>query len=130
VPKAIIDGSHLPPCARAPLTAIRREASRPQGSRVLGHIAAALHRLLTVRLRDHLFCFDESACTSRSPESATPSRCGGPRDLGKPVRATEDCRTCVEGSDIVCGKPRALRARSIAEDRVDQQGALGLPYGT
>jgi len=101
VPKAIIDGSHLTDMRTGAVTAIGAKYLARKGSKVLGHVGARGTAYWNVRLLDRLFGFDEIRVHSRRPESREAFAKRLTRDLGKPVWATADWRSCVEGADIV-----------------------------
>jgi alanine dehydrogenase len=51
-------------------------------------------------------------------------------DLGKPVRATEDWRSCVEGADIVVEASRLSQPDPLLKTEWISPGAFVVPYGT
>jgi alanine dehydrogenase len=52
------------------------------------------------------------------------------RDLGKPVKATQDWRDCVEGADIVVEASRLTEPAPMLKTAWIKKGALVVPYGT
>jgi ornithine cyclodeaminase/alanine dehydrogenase-like protein (mu-crystallin family) len=52
------------------------------------------------------------------------------RDLGKPVKATQDWRDCVEGADIVVEASRLTEPAPLLKTAWIKKGALVVPYGT
>src|SRR5262250_637977 len=101
VPKAIIDGSHLTDMRTGAVTAIGAKYLARKEARVLGHIGARGTAYWNVRLLDHLFDFAEIRVHSRRRESRDAFAARLARDLGKPVIATTDWQSCVQGADIV-----------------------------
>jgi len=130
VPKAIIDGSHLTDMRTGAVTAIGAKHLARKGARVLGHIGARGTAYWNVRLLDHLFHFDEIRVHSRRPESRDAFAARLSRDLGKPVIATDDWRTCVEGADIVVEASRLMKPEPMLKTAWIKPGALVVPYGT
>src|SRR3981189_2409523 len=130
VPKAIIDGSHLTDMRTGAVTAIGAKHLARKDARVLGHIGARGTAYWNVRLLDHLFGFEEIRVHSRRPASreAFPARLS--KDLGKPVTATGDWRSCVEGADIVVEASRLLEPAPMLKTAWIKPGALVVPYGT
>ena len=70
-----------------------------------------------------------SACT-RAARAASRSPARLAEDLGKPVLATADWRSCVEGADIVVEASRLSEPQPLLETRWIAPGALVVPYGT
>src|SRR3984885_12021839 len=108
VPKAIIDGSHLTDMRTGAMTAIGAKLLAPKGSRVLGHIGARGTAYWNVRLLDRLFDFEAIRVHSRRPESRDAFAARLARDLGKPVKTTEEWRDCVEDADIIVEAARLI----------------------
>src|SRR3982751_2192877 len=100
-PLAVIDAAGLTDMRTGAVTAIGARHLARADSKVLGHIGARGTAYWNVRLLDHLFDFDEIRVHSRRPESRDGFAAKLSADLGKPVVATEDWRSCVEGADIV-----------------------------
>jgi ornithine cyclodeaminase len=129
-PKAIIDGSHLTDMRTGAVTAIGAKYLARNGSKVLGHVGARGTAYWNVRLLDRLFAFDEIRVHSRRPESRNAFAERLSRDLGKPVVATEDWRSCVEGADIVVEASRLLQPEPMLKTEWIKPGAFVVPYGT
>jgi len=83
-----------------------------------------------VRLLDHLFRFDEIRVHSRRPESRDAFAARLAKDLGKPVIATEDWQSCVEGADIVVEASRLMQPTPLLKTEWIKRGAFVVPYGT
>lgn len=130
VPKAIIDGSHLTDMRTGAITAIGAKYLARKGSRVLGHIGARGTAYWNVRLLDRLFGFDEIRVHSRRPESREAFAARLSRDLGKPVIATEDWKSCVSDADIVVEASRLNEPTPLLKTEWIKPGAFVVPYGT
>jgi ornithine cyclodeaminase len=130
VPKAIVDGSHLTDMRTGAVTAIGAKYLARKGAKVLGHIGARVTAYWNVRLLDRLFGFDEIRVHSRRPESREAFAARLSRDLDKPVRATEDWRSCVEGADIVVEASRLAAPEPLLKTAWIKSGAFVVPYGT
>ena len=117
VPKAIIDGSHLTDMRTGAVTAIGAKYLARKDAKVLGHVGARGTAYWNVRLLDRLFGFDQIRVHSRRPESRDAFAERLSRDLGKPVRATADWRSCVEGADIVVEASRLPYGTKSADER-------------
>jgi alanine dehydrogenase len=130
VPKAIIDGSHLTDMRTGAVTAIGAKYLARKRARVLGHVGARGTAYWNVRLLDHLFDFAEIRVHSRRPESRNAFAARLSADLGKPIRATEDWRSCVEGADIVVEASRLPEPQPMLRTEWISKGALVVPYGT
>jgi ornithine cyclodeaminase len=130
VPKAIVDGSHLTDMRTGAVTAIGAKYLARKNARSLAHVGARGTAYWNVRLLDHLFDFDEIRVHSRRPESRNAFAERLARDLNKPVRATEDWRTCVEGADIVIEASRLSRPEPLLRTEWIAKGAFVVPYGT
>jgi ornithine cyclodeaminase len=129
-PRAVIDASLLTDMRTGAVTAIgARHLARPS-SRVLGHVGARGTAYWNVRLLDGIFGFDEIRVHSRRRESREAFAQRLSRDLGKPVRATEDWRDCVEGADIVVEASRLSAPEPLLRTEWIAPGALVVPYGT
>ena len=101
MPRAILDATVITDMRTGAVTAIGAKHLARKGSKILGHIGARGTAYWNVRLLDHLFDFDEIRVHSRRPESRDGFAAKLSADLGKPVKAAEDWRSCVEGADIV-----------------------------
>ena len=130
VPKAIIDGSHLTDMRTGAVTAIGAKYLARKGSKILGHIGARGTAYWNVRLLDHLFRFDEIRVHSRRPESRDAFAARLAKDLGKPVIATEDWQSCVEGADIVVEASRLMQPTPLLKTEWIKPGTFVVPYGT
>lgn len=129
-PTAIVDGSHLTDMRTGAVTAIGAKYLARKGSKVLGHVGARGTAYWNVRLLDHLFGFDEIRVHSRRPESRDAFADRLSRDLGKPVRVTEDWRSCIEGADIVVEASRLTKPEPMLLTEWIKPGAFVVPYGT
>jgi alanine dehydrogenase len=130
VPKAIIDGSHLTDMRTGAVTAVGAKYLAHKGSKILGHIGARGTAYWNVRLLDHLFHFDEVRVHSRRPESRDAFAARLAADLGKPVIATEDWKSCVEGADIIVEASRLMQPTPLLKTDWIKRGAFVVPYGT
>jgi alanine dehydrogenase len=130
VPKAIIDGSHLTDMRTGAVTAIGAKYLARKEARVLGHVGARGTAYWNVRLLDHLFDFGEIRVHSRRPESRNAFAARLTADLGKPIRTTEDWRSCVEGADIVVEASRLAEPQPLLRTEWIAKGTLVVPYGT
>jgi ornithine cyclodeaminase len=130
VPTAIIDGSHLTDMRTGAITAIGAKYLARRGSKVLGHVGARGTAYWNVRLLDRLFNFDEIRVHSRRLESRDAFAERLSKDLGKPVRATEDWRSCIEGADIVVEASRLMQPEPLLKTEWIKPGAFVVPYGT
>lgn len=130
IPKAILDASGITDMRTGAVTAIGAKHLARKGSKVLGHVGARGTAYWNVRLLDRLFGFDEIRVHSRRPESRNAFAERLSRDLGKPVRATEDWQSCVEGVDIVVEASRLNAPEPMLKTAWIKPGALVVPYGT
>ena len=130
VPKAIVDGSHLTDMRTGAVTAIGAKYLARKESKVLAHVGARGTAYWNVRLLDRLFAFDEIRVHSRRPESREAFAARLSRDLGKPVRATDDWRACVEGADIVVEASRLNAPEPLLKTEWIKRSAFVVPYGT
>ena len=129
-PKAILDASSITDMRTGAVTAIGAKYLARKGSKVLGHIGARGTAYWNCRLLDGLFDFDEIRVHSRRIESQTAFAERLSRDLGKPVIATSDWRSCVEGADIVVEASRLTQPEPLLKTEWIKPGALVMPYGT
>ena len=129
-PKAIIDGSHLTDMRTGAVTAIGAKHLARRASKILGHVGARGTAYWNVRLLDRLFDFDEIRVHSLRPESRGAFAARLARDLGKPVKATQDWRDCVEGADIVVEASRLTEPAPMLKTAWIKTGAFVVPYGT
>lgn len=130
VPKAILDASGITDMRTGAVTAIGAKHLARKGSKILGHVGARGTAYWNVRLLDRLFGFDEIRVHSRRFESRNAFAERLSRDLGKPVRATEDWQSCVEGADIVVEASRLNAPEPMLKTSWIKPGALVVPYGT
>jgi ornithine cyclodeaminase len=130
VPRAIIDGSHLTDMRTGATTAVGAKHLARKGSRVLGHVGARGTAYWNVRLLDRLFDFDEIRVHSRRPGSRDAFAARLAHDLGKPIRATENWRDCVEDADIVVEASRLTEPTPMLKTEWIKKGAFVVPYGT
>lgn len=130
IPKAILDASGITDMRTGAVTAIGAKHLARKGSKVLGHVGARGTAYWNVRLLDRLFGFDEIRVHSRRPESRNAFAERLSRDLGKPVRVTEDWQSCVEGADIVVEASRLNAPEPMLKTAWIKPGALVVPYGT
>jgi alanine dehydrogenase len=129
-PKAILDASGITDMRTGAITAIGAKYLARKGSKVLGHIGARGTAYWNVRLLDRIFDFDEIRVHSRRPESRNGFADRLSRDLGKPVIATENWQTCVEGADIVVEASRLNAPEPMLKTEWIKPGAFVVPYGT
>lgn len=130
VPKAIIDASHLTDMRTGAVTAIGAKYLARKNSRVLGHVGARGTAYWNVRLLDRLFNFEEIRVHSRRPESRNAFATRLSKELGKPVKATSDWCSCVEGADIIVEASRLREPAAMLKTEWIKRGAFVVPYGT
>ena len=130
VPKAIIDGSHLTDMRTGAVAAIGAKYLARKNSRVLGHVGARGTAYWNVRLLDRLFNFEEIRVHSRRPESRNAFATRLSKELGKPVKATSDWCSCVEGADIIVEASRLREPAAMLKTEWIKKGAFVVPYGT
>ncbi|PBB95173.1 ornithine cyclodeaminase family protein [Mesorhizobium sp. WSM3862] len=129
-PRAILDATVITDMRTGAVTAIGAKHLAKKSSRVLGHIGARGTAYWNVRLLDHLFDFDEIRVHSRRPESRDAFAAKLAGDLGKPVVAVADWKSCVEGADIVVEASRLPEPQPLLKTAWIKRGALVVPYGT
>jgi alanine dehydrogenase len=129
-PVAIVDAAGLTDMRTGAVTALGARHLARNSCRVLGHIGARGTAYWNVRLLDSLFHFDEIRVHSRRPESRDAFAQRLSRDLGKPVRATEDWESCVRGADIVVEASRLSKPEPMLRTEWIERGAFVVPYGT
>jgi ornithine cyclodeaminase len=112
------------------VTALGAKHLARKTSKILGHIGARGTAYWNVRLLDHFFDFDEIRVHSRRPESRNEFAAKLSADLGKPVTAVDDWRSCVEGADIVVEASRLPEPQPLLKTEWIKPGALVIPYGT
>ena len=109
----------------------RREASRAQRIRACsGTSARAAPPTGTCACSIICSASTKSACIRAGPESRDAFAARLSRDLGKPVTATDDWRSCVEGADIVVEASRLAAPEPMLKTAWIKPGALVVPYGT
>lgn len=128
--KALLDASGLTDMRTGAVTALGAKHLARREARVLGHVGARGTAYWNVRLLDHLFGFEEIRVHSRRPESREGFAARLAADLGKPVRAVDDWRSCVEGADIVVEASRLTEPQPMLRTAWIKPGALVVPYGT
>jgi ornithine cyclodeaminase len=129
-PVAVMDAAGLTEMRTGAVTAVGAKYLAPARPRALGHIGARGTAYWNVRLLDGLFGFDTIRVHSRRPASRTAFAERLARELGKPVTATADWRSCVEGADIVVEASRLREPRPLLRTEWVKPGALVIPYGT
>lgn len=130
MPTAIIDATAITDMRTGAVTAIgARHLARPD-SKILGHVGARGTSYWNVRLLDHLFDFDEIRVHSRRPESRNAFAERLERDLGKPIRVTDNWRDCLEGADIMVEASRLPEPAPLFRTEWVKKGAFVVPYGT
>jgi ornithine cyclodeaminase len=130
MPVALLDATAITDMRTGALTALGAKYLARADSRVLGHVGARGTAYWNVRLLDRLFDFAEIRVHSRRPESREAFAARLSRDLGKPVRATADWQSCLEGADILVEASRLERPTPLFRTRWVRPGALVVPYGT
>jgi len=129
-PVAVIDASGITEMRTGAVTAVGAKYLAPERPRTLGHIGARGSAYWNVRLLDRLFGFEKIRVHSRRPESRERFAERLSRELGKPVIATADWRSCVEGADIVVEASRLSAPEPLLRTEWIKPGALVVPYGT
>ena len=129
-PAAVIDASGITEMRTGAVTAIGAKYLGPARPRALGHIGARGSAYWNVRLLDRLFGFETIRVHSRRPASREGFAARLSRELGKPVVATADWRSCVEGADIVVEASRLSAPEPMLRTAWIKPGALVVPYGT
>ena len=129
-PIAILDASGITDMRTGAVTALGAKYLALKNSKILGHIGARGTAYWNVRLLDSMFDFDEIRVHSRRPESRDAFAKRLSQDLGKPVVATTDWQSCVEGADIVVEASRLDQPTPILKTEWIKPGAFVVPYGT
>ncbi len=129
-PRAIIEASGITDMRTGAVTAVGAKHLARKNSRVLGHIGARGSSYWNVRLLDSLFHFDEIRVHSRRPESRNAFAERLTADLGKPIVATADWQSAIEGADIVVEASRLVAPEPLLRTAWIKPGALVMPYGT
>jgi len=130
VPLAIIDATGITDMRTGAITALGGKYLGRKGSKVLGHIGARGSSYWNVRLLDSLFHFDEIRVHSRRPESRESFGARLSRDLGKPVKVTDNWEDVVRGADIVVEASRLEAPAPLMKTEWIKPSALVVPYGT
>ena len=130
MPRALVDATAITSMRTGALTAIGARHLARADSRILGHVGARGTAWWNVRLLDHLFDFAEIRVHSRRPESRDAFAAELGRTLGKPVTATTDWRSCLDGADIMVEASRLERPEPLLRTSWVVPGALVVPYGT
>jgi ornithine cyclodeaminase/alanine dehydrogenase-like protein (mu-crystallin family) len=130
MPLAVIDATAITDMRTGAMTAIGAKYLARRDSKVLGHIGARGTSYWNVRLLDRLFDFDEIRVHSRRPESRNAFAERLARDLGKPIKVTEDWESCVRGADIVVEASRLPEPTPLLKTAWIEKGAFVVPYGT
>ncbi len=129
-PIAVIDASGITDMRTGAVTAVGAKYLARDSPKVLGHIGARGTAYWNVRLLDRLFGFETIRVHSRRQASREEFAARLTRDLGKPVVATADWRSCVEGADIVVEASRLGAPEPLLRTEWIKPGALVIPYGT
>jgi ornithine cyclodeaminase len=129
-PVAVVDASGITEMRTGAVTAVGAKYLAPARPRALGHIGARGSAYWNVRLLDRLFGFETIRVHSRRPASREGFAARLSRELGKPVIATADWRSCVEGADIVVEASRLSVPEPMLRTEWIKPGALVIPYGT
>lgn len=129
-PRAMLDASGITDMRTGAITALGAKYLARKDAKVLGHVGARGTAYWNVRLLDRLFDFDEIRVHSRRPESRNAFAERLSQDLGKPVVATQDWRSCVEGADIVVEASRLNEPQPMLLTEWIKPGAFVVPYGT
>ena len=129
-PRAVLDATGITEMRTGAVTAVGAKYLAGSSARVLGHIGARGTAYWNVRLLDHLFDFDEIRVHSRRLESRNAFATRLETDLGKPIRVTDDWRSCLEGADILVEASRLKQPEVLFRTDWIKPGALVIPYGT
>jgi len=129
-PRAVVDAAGLTDMRTGAVTALGAKYLGPEKPKVLGHIGARGTAYWNVRLLDHLYDFDEIRVHSRRPESREAFAEHLSADLGKPVKATSDWQSCLEGADIQVEASRLTEPTPLFDTGWVRPGTLVVPYGT
>jgi alanine dehydrogenase len=129
-PAAVMDASGITEMRTGAVTAVGAKYLAPARPRTLGHIGARGTAYWNVRLLDRLFGFETIRVHSRRAASRGEFAERLTRELGKPVTAAPDWRSCVEGADIVVEASRLSAPEPMLRTEWIKPGALVIPYGT
>ncbi|MEM7194946.1 MAG: ornithine cyclodeaminase family protein [Pseudomonadota bacterium] len=130
MPVAILDATAITEMRTGAVTALGAKYLANPGSKSLGHIGARGTSYWNIRLLDHLFNFDSIHIHSRRPESREPFAEKLSEDLGKPVVATDDWKTCLDQRDILVEASRLPEPQPLFKTDWIKPGAFCVPYGT
>lgn len=130
MPKALLDATAITEMRTGAMTALGAKYLGPKTARRLGHIGARGTAYWNVRLLDSLYDFEEIRVHSRRPESRDAFAETLSRDLGKPVVATADWETCLDGAEVLVEASRLPAPEPIFKTEWVPKGALVVPYGT
>ena len=129
-PLAVVDAAGITDMRTGAVSAIGAKYLAPAKPKILAHIGARGTAYWNVRLLDHLFDFDEIRVHSRRPESRNAFAERLTADLGKPVIATDDWQSCLQGADIQVEASRLNEPEPLFDSSWVRPGALVIPYGT
>jgi alanine dehydrogenase len=129
-PKAILDASGITGMRTGAVTVVGAKYLARKDTKVLGHVGAHGTACWSIRLLDSIFNYGEIRVHSRWPERYQPFAARLERDLGKPVVAAADWRSCVQGADIVVEASRLDAPAPMLRTEWIKPGALVIPYGT
>jgi alanine dehydrogenase len=130
MPKAIIDATAITEMRTGAMTALGAKHLARANAKRLGHIGARGTAYWNVRLIDHLFDLEEIRVHSRRPESREAFAAQLERDLGKPVKVTNNWESCVREMDIVVEASRLPAPTPLLKTAWITPGSLVVPYGT
>lgn len=130
MPKALLDATAITEMRTGAMTALGAKYLGPKSARRLGHIGARGTAYWNVRLLDSLYDFEEIRVHSRRPESRDAFAETLTRDLGKPVVATGDWESCLDGAEVLVEASRLPAPEPLFKTHWVPKGALVVPYGT
>jgi ornithine cyclodeaminase len=129
-PVAVLDASGITEMRTGAVTTVGAKYLAPRRARTLGHIGARGTAYWNVRLLDRLFGFETIRVHSRRAASREGFAARLSAELGKPVEAAADWRSCVEGADIVVEASRLGAPEPLLRTEWVKPGSLVVPYGT
>ena len=129
-PIAMIDATAITTMRTGAVTAIGGKYLGPKGAKVLGHIGARGTAFWNVKLLDRIFDFKEIRVHSRRKDSREHFAARIGKAIGKPVVATPDWQSCIEGADIVVESSRLEKPEPLLKNAWIKKGALLVTYGT
>ncbi len=129
-PKAILDATAITEMRTGAITALGAKYLAPSKPKILGHIGARGTAYWNVKLLDHLFDFEEIRIHSRRPESRDAFAKQLEKDLGKPIRVTDNWQDCLDGADILVEASRLTEPTPLFKSSWIKPGTLVIPYGT